>query len=326
MNYTYYNAKTKDAIFSLPLPPSTGFFAQAQNAAEFENKGHEIDFDIQPIRNEYLTWDIGLVWAKNDNLVTKLPGAERVILGGFTSALGIATEGHPLGVFWTTDFYRFGRGSSVGGVSIDGANSGWTAGDLYIGSNGYPIEDPTARIFGDPNPDWTGSLRTSVTLRGNLRLSGLLSIKSGGDMWNGTKGALYYFGTHKDTEVFRDAPDYVFEGAGPGAGTGVILNGSYRWSGPGSGFTGPGAQFIEDAGYVKLRELAAEYTIRNSFTEQLGISSISLRFSARNLKTWTDYSGIDPESNLWGTSNLRGIDYFTMPQTKSYTFTLRISY
>ncbi|NIP79574.1 MAG: hypothetical protein GWM90_10290 [Gemmatimonadetes bacterium] len=47
--------------------------------------------------------------------------------------------------------------------------------------------------------------------------------------------------------------------------------------------------------------------------------------AARNLKTWTDYSGIDPEMNLWGNSAGRGIDYFNNPQTRSWAFGLSIT-
>src|SRR5688500_19211843 len=52
-----------------------------------------------------------------------------------------------------------------------------------------------------PNPDWMGYVRSSMTFLKRWQLSGLLDIREGGQTWNGTKGALYNFGTHKDTEV-----------------------------------------------------------------------------------------------------------------------------
>ena len=59
--------------------------------------------------------------------------------------------------------------------------------------------NPEETIIGDPNPDWLGSVRFSWNYKSTLRLSALFDIKYGGDIWNGTKGALYYFGAHEET-------------------------------------------------------------------------------------------------------------------------------
>jgi hypothetical protein len=152
----------------------------------------------------------------------------------------------------------------------------------------------------------------------------LFDVKNGGSMLNGTKGALYFFGTHKDTENRESA--YVFEGIGPGQGTSVSRGEVWFTEQAGSVFTGLSLPFTEDAGYVKLRELSVSYTLRNQKVQRLGLSSIDLRLSGRNLKTWTKYTGIDPESNLTGPSNLRGFEYFNLPNTRSYVLTLRLNY
>ena len=61
------------------------------------------------------------------------------------------------------------------------------------------------------------------------------------------------------------------------------------------------------------------------FVNYFGLSDIDIRLSGRNLHLWTDYTGIDPETNLNNT-NGRGMDYFNMPNTKSYVLTLRFNY
>jgi hypothetical protein len=197
--------------------------------------------------------------------------------------------------------------------------------------------DPTNRIIADPSPDWTGSARTSLNFRRNLTLSALVDVKQGGEVWNGTKGALYNFGTHKETE-FRYV-DVVFGQsympacprcsgtvAGPGVGTTVTLDESW-YQGDGSGFGAVSRQFVEDGSYVKLREISLTYSLNNPiFFRGLGLSNIDFRLAGRNLKTWTDYSGIDPETNLagaeWGN---RGIDYFNNPQTRSLVFSIGLN-
>jgi hypothetical protein len=52
---------------------------------------------------------------------------------------------------------------------------------------------------------------------------------------------------------------------------------------------------------------------------------MNLTLSGRNLKTWTDYTGIDPESNLTGQSVGRGLDYFNNPQTRSWVISVNLN-
>jgi TonB-linked SusC/RagA family outer membrane protein len=336
LDVTRYVSKTEDVILSLPLPRSTGFGAQLRNAATIENDGWEVGLTLQPVSRKNFKWDMRLLYAQNDNLVTDLAGAEFVGLGGFVSCAAYAVEGYPYGVLRGEDFVRFGRGSIVDihdeegnvveeNVNIDERFTGWKEGDLFIDGDGYPVLDPQERVIGDPNPDWTGSIRNTFTLFNKIRLSALIDIKQGGDVWNGTKGALYFFGTHKDTED-REGTQ-VFEGVGPGAGKPVPKGQAWHLNNLGSGFTGPASQFIEDGSFVKLREISLSYKLRHpSLTKWTGLSDIDIRLSARNLKTWTDYTGIDPETNLAGNTNWRGLDYFNNPQTRSYVLTLRFNY
>ncbi|GMR13934.1 MAG: SusC/RagA family TonB-linked outer membrane protein [Gemmatimonadota bacterium] len=344
---TYYYQKTTDAILRVDVPPSTGFNSKFANAAEFENRGFELTASLSAIDTRSVQWAIEGQWARNRSCVLNLAGTEEIGLSGFSGgtssvvapkrdAAGNITKCYSIGALFGDDFIRFGNGSrSDGGVMIDDAYPGWQAGDIFIGPDGFPQYDPQERVAGDPNPDWTASIRNTITVFDNLRISGLIDIKKGGDMWNGTKGALYYFGAHKDTEPYHgDGAPVVFgaEGPnssnatipgqsvfGPGAGQTVTVGGSYFWGNIGSGFTGPFSQFVEPAGYVKLRDISISYTLRNQdWMDRLGFSSAILTLSGRNLKTWTDYTGIDPESNLNGQSLGRGLEYFNNPQTRSF--------
>jgi hypothetical protein len=58
-----------------------------------------------------------------------------------------------------------------------------------------------------------------------------------------------------------------------------------------------------------------------------GFASIDFRLAGRNLHTWTDYSGVDPETNLEGAYGIgRGQDYFNNPQTRSFIFTVSLNH
>jgi TonB-linked SusC/RagA family outer membrane protein len=194
---TLYNDRTEGAIFLAPLANSTGFGQQAQNAGTIRNRGVEVSLNVRPIMNPDLTWEVGLQWARNQNEVLDLSGQQFVDLptgGYFEGAVATAWKGAGLGVIRGSDFARCGRGLVIDGVNIDQGCGSAPKGALYIAQDGFPVVDPTNRVIADGNPKWTGAVRTSLTWR-KIQLSGLLDIRHGGDIWNGTRGALTSFGT-----------------------------------------------------------------------------------------------------------------------------------
>jgi TonB-linked SusC/RagA family outer membrane protein len=353
---TYYNAKTTDAILAVDVPTSTGFFGKFDNAAEFWNSGWEVSATANIVETDMIGWDLSAQWAKNESCTRDLAGTQEFSLTGFTGSTNSVVAptlvedewttcsfsddldedgtsetyyGYPIGVHYMNDFVRFGRGEFDGTTSIDAAYTGWNAGDVYLGADGFPRQSGQSWVVGDANPDWTASFRNNVRIGDNLRLSALIDVRQGGDVWNGTKGALKFFGTHAVTtpyhgngqnEVFGDTFMTEYDYAGPGLGTSVPINWlTWFWNGIGSSFSGPAGQEIEDGGFVKLRDISLAYTFRDQdWLNRIGFSTLDLQLVARNLKTWTDYTGIDPESNLDGQTLGRGIDYFNNPQTRSW--------
>jgi len=110
-------------------------------------------------------------------------------------------------------------------------------------------------------------------------------------------------------------------GSGP-----VALTESW-YTGLGGGFGAVASQFIEDGTRTRLREASVGYSISGDrFRKSTKLQSIDFSLTGRNLVLWTDYSGIDPETNLTGTSNGRGLDYFNNPSTRSFLFSVKINY
>ena len=210
--------------------------------------------------------------------------------------------------------------------------------DGTIGTKGFPTIDYTPRVVGSYQPDWQGGIRNTLTLFRNLTLSGLVDIRRGGQAWDGTRGALYAYGTHRDTQIRGDkrvfgpsaggTAGYYTSGpvAGPGVGTVVTIDQDW-FQGDGGAFGDQGAQFMEDASYVKLREVAIAYTLTQPFVrDRLGLTSINVRVAGRNLHTWTNYQGIDPESNLAGPAGyIQGFDWFNNPQTRSMVLSVGLN-
>jgi hypothetical protein len=117
--------------------------------------------------------------------------------------------------------------------------------------------------------------------------------------------------------------------AGPGAGKAVPIGENWYRTGLGNClFSSNLAEgCMEDAGFVKLREIALAYSFTGGFVDRaLGMSSVDVRIAGRNLATWTDYTGYDPETNLSGSvQNTRGQDYFNQPQTRSFLVSLTLN-
>jgi hypothetical protein len=115
---------------------------------------------------------------------------------------------------------------------------------------------------------------------------------------------------------------------GPGKGMKVPVGQNWWHDGLGNNFNGPTGQGVENAGYVKLREISGAYTWESARVRSLtGFTAIEFRLAARNLSTWTDYSGVDPETNLEGSFGIgRGQDYFNNPQTRSLIFSINLTH
>lgn len=344
---TYYSSNTTDVIFGLPVSPSTGYSFLTRNGGTVSNKGIELQMNWRALEMKNLKAEFGINWAKNKNKLTALNGADYVgITGGF--GVSTAVKGQPLGAFYSTDFGRCRYGTPdanniVEDVDINALCRAAKAPDgaLYVAADGFPVLDPANRNLGNPNPDWTGAFRANITLYRKLVLNGLVDVKHGGVVWNGTRLALQRFGTANSTvnravcttrsasggcavwtgneQVFGktiiESPGVV----GPGAGKSVAVGENWFRQGLGNNFNGPTSQGVEDGGYVKLREIGLSYTVDGGWVKNLiGFQSLDLRVAGRNLATWTKYTGIDPETNLEGALGIgRGQDYFNNPQNRS---------
>jgi hypothetical protein len=337
LSLTYYDSRTTDAIFPLPLPPSTGFTSQLRNAATITNKGFEAMLNVRPITKVGFRWDFGIQYGSNKNRVEDLEGATFVDQGAgtFVGAVGAAVLGNSVGVLRGNDFVRCGRSDiapdGVAASEVLSTCQGQPDGALYIDSLGFPVADQTIRVISDPHPAWTGSFRNSFTFFNKLQVSALIDVKRGGTVWNGTRGALNNFGTSKETEIRGEqrvfgSTYYPGPVVGPGAGKEVTIDQGW-YQNLGSGFGPVSAQFVEDGSYVKLREIAVGYTFDASWVNRLlGLSTVELNLAGRNLKTWTDYTGIDPETNLGGAEvQVQGIDYFNNPGVRTWVLTLGLN-
>ena len=322
LDYTYYDKSTEDQIINVNISNTTGFGGTIQNAGLIVNTGHEVMLTGRPVEAGDFNWDISVNWTTYQSIVKELaPGVDRIALAGFTSASSNVIAGEPYGVIYGNAFQR------------DANNK------LVIGSNGWPNVDPDGdKVLGDPTPDWISGIRNTLTYKG-LSMSFLIDIRQGGDIWNGTNGIINYFGTSQKTADERDIRGYVFDGVladANGEATTVANNIPVDFANPANGlggnkwirygFGGLVEENIQDGSWVRLRDVTLSYQFPTSMLSRAKISNLSVSLTGRNLLLITDYTGIDPETNLTGASNGIGLDYFNMPNTRSYGASLNIGF
>ena len=346
VSVTHYRQNSSGVILEIQVPNSTGYSVEPANAGSLQNRGWEVSLNVRPVTTRSVTWDASVQWARTRGITTSLaPGIQVVPFpnGGGSNGCcvqGVAIVGQPIGVYYGNDYVRCGRGSIVDDIDIDntaGQCRDAPKGALYLAADGEPVRDQDHQyVLGDPNPDWTGSVRTNLRL-GRFSVGGLLDVRHGGVGYNGTQGALNEFGTGLNTAQGRDSPPVVFGTdylpqlvpgpvAGPGVGVPVPLD-EHWWTGKASVFGPTATPFIEHAGFVKLREVSLGYVIDRPWVGRwLGFGSVEVRIAGRNLVSWNSYTGVDPETAILGAASpIRGLNYFNNPQTRSWVLTLTLN-
>ncbi len=309
LDIAYYQATTTDDILNASISQASGFPGTTVNVGEITNKGVELLLTGTPIRRAF-TWDISINFAKNNNEVKRLDAEgkiKRLQIGEPRTRYAFIQHiiGHPYGMI-------------VGytHAEINGQK-------VYDPVNGYPVITDSLSILGNGVHKITGGINNSFTWKG-FNMSFLLDFKFDGDIYSGTNVRLTQWGLHKQTLEGRDGIEV--SGVDPeGHPVNMVvpmeeIGGWWGRYGRASNY------FVYDASFIKLRQITFGYTFSQNLLNKTPFKTINLSFVGRNL--WLVYKkteNIDPESN-YSSSNAQGLDYFGMPQTRSYGFNLRIMF
>ena len=198
-------------------------------------------------------------------------------------------EGQPIGVHRMAAYQR---NPDTGEILTD------TIGPLGTGT-GNP------QIVGNPWPEWTGSLSNEMSY-GNFSASFMFDGQFGHELWNQTR---------RIQDIFSAGPLYeqVLKGE---------VTQAYR-----ARMQGIWESYLEDASFIKLRQVALRWSTDADWLGRVGASRMQLELLGRNLLTWTDYSGYDPEINMFGLSTVeRGTDFAVYPNARVYTLGVRLTH
>lgn len=322
LNATYYSNTINDILLNFPIAFSRGYSELYSNAASMKNNGVELELGYNFYKNSDWNVNLDLIYSKNKNEVTSLvEGTESVRLDtGLNGVHNRAMIGQQHGILWGTRSLRDENGQ------------------IQFDANGFPITDPVQGMIGDPNPDWQGSAIGSISYK-NLSLSFLFETSQGNDIFAGTKSTLVDYGRWISTGNEVTASQNLLKFNGDVIPAGTTFRGEIRnfgagpvaltqewYNGPGGFFGGNSEFFIEDASWTRLRELTLSYKLNKEVTKIIGVDDLTLSFTGRNLILWTNFEGNDPDTNVSGVSSSRGIDYYNNPSTRSYVFSLSLTF
>lgn len=318
LEYTYFARRSKDALIARPLPPSAGLTAGPsapvpgastvyQNLGSITNKGQEFGLGATLLRTRVVTLASRLTATTLANKIVDLGfldpvAGTRVPPIIFNRGAQAHREGYPAGSFFGApitwnDANGDGKLNRTE-VSIDSSR--------FLAGSGFAYLGPAL-------PTHTQGLSFDLTVVKNLHFSTLFERRSGNKQLNYTS----YFRCRTQNA----APFYGQCAALSDPNASLQEQAAYIASQFGE-FGATPSGYIEDARFVKWRELSVRYDIPTSIARRVGVNNgLGFSVSGRNLKTWTKYGGLDPEINEGGgTSNFGQNEFNTQPPVRTITF------
>jgi TonB-linked SusC/RagA family outer membrane protein len=350
LDVTGYSRQSTDQILVVPVAGSSGFQRAVLNSGALSTTGIDVMFGYDLINKEKMGLTVNANFGTWRTYVEELAeGVANQYIDGFTgsSVYNIAPEKDANGK--VIKKYEYGQifggawlrtNDVVNGQHVFNPDKAYNPdGKLIINSDpssagyGYPIADPTNRVIGNPNPDFIMGFGADFRVQ-KLNFTSQFEWRQGGQMWNGTKGALVNYGMAKATE--ERGSSIVFPGV-----AGSLIDGQYvvtsqenninatlsqAWyQGNGGGFGAVSEHFIEDASSLRIRTLGLSYNFGGLVGKS--VKDLTLGFSAHNILLWSPYDGIDPNSSLVGSSsNGQGLEYFNNPAAQTYMIRLSASF
>jgi TonB-dependent SusC/RagA subfamily outer membrane receptor len=322
LDATYYDRVVTDLLFFRPLPSSTGFSRQFAPIGTMSNKGIELALNTTNLDRENLSWLSSVTYSRNRNLVESLKILDFQSAGGYPNRI---RTGEPAGVFYGS---YIARHCVTGAILFDSLGRYRRTADMGTAAqrqavSGGTCNDSLNKVIGDPNPSFMASLLNEVTLWKKWRVRALLDGVFGNDIMNLSTRA-------QNAGIASNSKEYERE---------LLPYGDPRKLPPGYNARTQGIfeYWIEDGTFIKLREVSASYTLDAAPVRRYFRDGIDLTLSGRNLAVWTDYSGYDPEINLFGTNAGglgsvqttaadRGFDFGGYPIPRVWSLTARFTF
>ena len=357
LEYTYSEKRTTDEIIKVPLSAATGYQTQWRNAGTLDGNSHEIALGAVLLSRADYFWRVHLTADRTRSKIADLK------VGPFLIG---PDESDP-----NTQIFRIAKGERLGTIygskwirsaaqleeTIRAKGLSGTAADYVVNEEGFYVRkadfhtkaevplkartctnadcttSATVVQIGDVNPDFNLGLTSTATWKG-LSVNGTLTWTKGGNIYNYTRQ--WPFNELRDAVIDQSrkpdpgtcAPNWPT--ADPTCPYKTGRKPTTYYSAFYNNFD-PSDYFVEDGGFLRLRELAVNYEIPTKLVSRIpvvGFRSARIGVVGRNLWTQTDYSGYDPDVTGPGGGNpfAYRVDYFTYPAYRTFTAMLELGF
>ncbi len=302
VSFTYYYARTKDALLEINLPPSEGFSDQRlENAGEIENQGWELSINTTPINTSEFRWSVDLNMDANENKILDLgeQANYRTVQfkdgkGGFRTDSVLYLGGHEVGYPIRSQWTRM----------IDGYDPA---------TNSHSRTD--YNVYAGPVlPTFTASLANTFSYN-DFRLYALVSMEEGAVFSNGDRSYRVRQGGGDEYLGLFDFNNLDENGnPSPTMASDSILD--Y--------FTLYSPRDSRD--HIRLREVSLSYSLPMDFTNRFGFGRTIMTLSGQNLYWWDDCNCMDPNMQYAGGSSFNQSGFLAMPQSRKFLFSIRTGF
>jgi TonB-linked SusC/RagA family outer membrane protein len=317
IDFTYYNATTKDQIISLPIPISSGYNQQVVNGGKVNTTGVELILGGTPIKNENFVWNTTFNFATYKSVIKELPQQNGRLTLAYSRIYDSANQ---------TVWFQVEEGGRIGDLYGTGYQKN-DAGDFLIDDNGRFIANNNLIKLGNYNPDFTLGWNNAFKYK-NWNASFLFDWRQGGEIVSRTR-ALGNVGGQLAETSFRPTAGIVAQGINVNSGlpntVAVSAESYYR-------------QFFDrnheennvyDASFLKLRQISIGYSLplEKGFLGLQDAATLDLSFIGNNLFAITQNPHFDPEQlAVQGNNFVSGVEDMSYATSRSLGFKVSFNF
>lgn len=312
----FFLKKTKDLLYEVPIPATSGKRSMMSNIGSMENKGFELTLNTVNIKNNNFQWSSSFNISFLRNKITQLGvnNEDKLVDPDFLGKNVILRVGEPVGSFWG---YKL-LGTWGSDEAEEAAKYGKKPGDLKHEDLNHDnqINDADKQIIGRGTPDFYGTFNNYLQYK-NFDFSLELQYSVGADVLNNTNHSsedrTSIANSKKTvlnawTEDNQDTP--IAQTRLASAGYTTLID-SHK---------------VENGSFLRGKNISIGYSLPVELISKIGFSKLRVSFSAQNFFLITSYSGYDPEVSTWDTGFSQNIQFYDYPKARSYTFGLSASF
>ena len=288
LQVTYYSKTTRDLLVQRPLAVSIGGSdTRFENIGRMQNRGWEGQLSGTVLKTDPVTIELLVGGSINDNKLVELGAGIAPIT--LNSARQQHRSGYPAGGWWQRPY------------TFNDANN-----DGMIARTEVVLTD-TSVYLGNPLPKREFQVQPALTVFKNVRLQALVSHRGGYKTLNNTDRFRCAFA--QNCRAINDPTSTLADQA---AAIAALLT--------------TDAGYIQDASFTRLREVSVTVAAPKRWAGMAKAENLSLTLAGRNLATWTDYNGLDPEVTSTPNQNFSTSDFLTLPPVRYLTARVNLSF